>query len=129
MPPPLAYLLTWTTYGTWLHGDDRGSIDRLAPRGPGVPSLAPDRARARFERDELKSDPVTLSCEARCLVDRVIRKHCVFREWTIHALYVRTNHVHLVVSAPVPPEKIMGECKAWASRRLRVTALHDAPKI
>ena len=24
---PLAYLITWTTYGTWLHGDDRGSFD------------------------------------------------------------------------------------------------------
>ena len=23
-PEPLAYLLTWTTYGTWLPGDERG---------------------------------------------------------------------------------------------------------
>lgn len=128
MPPPLAYLITWTTYGTWLHGDDRGSADRLAPRDPGLPYLAPDRARARFEREELKSDPVIFSREARRLVDRVIREHCAFRGWTIHALNVRTNHVHLVVTAPVPPEKIMGECKAWASRRMRETSLLDASK-
>ena len=25
---PLAYLLTWTTYGTWLPGDDRGWTEK-----------------------------------------------------------------------------------------------------
>jgi len=26
MPDPLAYFLTWTTYGTWLPGDERGWV-------------------------------------------------------------------------------------------------------
>ncbi|MDQ3490280.1 MAG: hypothetical protein M3449_04330 [Acidobacteriota bacterium] len=26
---PLAFLTTFRTYGTWLHGDKRGSIDRF----------------------------------------------------------------------------------------------------
>jgi len=26
---PLAYLITFRWYGTWLHGDERGSIDRF----------------------------------------------------------------------------------------------------
>jgi len=25
---PIAYLLTWRTYGTWLHGDERQSMQR-----------------------------------------------------------------------------------------------------
>ena len=25
---PLAYFLTFTTYGTWLHGREEGSVDR-----------------------------------------------------------------------------------------------------
>jgi len=25
---PLAYLITIRTHGTWLHGDERGSVDR-----------------------------------------------------------------------------------------------------
>ncbi|MGQ0761444.1 MAG: hypothetical protein ACT4OT_05435 [Acidobacteriota bacterium] len=25
---PLAYLITFRCYGTWLHGDERGSVDR-----------------------------------------------------------------------------------------------------
>ena len=28
----LAYLITFRSYGTWLHGDDRGSIDRFHNR-------------------------------------------------------------------------------------------------
>ena len=26
---PLAYFITFRAYGTWLHGDERGSVDRL----------------------------------------------------------------------------------------------------
>jgi hypothetical protein len=29
---PLAYLITFRSYGTWLHGDQRGSIDRFHNR-------------------------------------------------------------------------------------------------
>jgi hypothetical protein len=28
MADPLAYFLTWTTYGTWLPGDERGWCKR-----------------------------------------------------------------------------------------------------
>ncbi|MCA9109357.1 MAG: hypothetical protein KDA52_05390 [Planctomycetaceae bacterium] len=27
MSEPLAFFLTWTTYGTWLPGDERGWVD------------------------------------------------------------------------------------------------------
>lgn len=65
----------------------------------------------------------------RTLVNSVMRKHCDFRGWPIHALNVRTNHVHVVVSASVPPEKVMGELKAWASRRLHESGLLGNEKI
>jgi hypothetical protein len=29
---PLAYLITFNTYGSWLHGDRRGSVDRFHNR-------------------------------------------------------------------------------------------------
>jgi hypothetical protein len=29
---PLGYLITFRCYGTWLHGDERGSIDRFHNR-------------------------------------------------------------------------------------------------
>jgi hypothetical protein len=39
MSMPIAYLLTWTRYGTWLHGDERGSVD-AEHHTPGEPLLA-----------------------------------------------------------------------------------------
>jgi hypothetical protein len=28
MDEPLAYFLTWTTYGSWLPGDERGWVEK-----------------------------------------------------------------------------------------------------
>ena len=36
---PLAYLLTLRTYATWLHGDDRQSVDRNGNNIYGRPDL------------------------------------------------------------------------------------------
>jgi REP element-mobilizing transposase RayT len=47
-----------------------------------------------------------------------IQKVCVHRGWSLLAAHVRTNHVHTVVDAEVPPERIMNDFKAYASRSL-----------
>jgi hypothetical protein len=47
---PLAYLTTRTAYGTWLHGDERGSVD---PFGNYV---SPDPARREAEAAMLVDD-------------------------------------------------------------------------
>jgi hypothetical protein len=50
---PLAFLITWRTYGTWLHGDSRGSVDRAHNRY-GTPRLPPNKVRQQYERNLLK---------------------------------------------------------------------------
>ena len=42
---------------------------------------------------------------------------CVRRGWSLLAAHVRSNHVHTVVEAEVPPERVMGDFKTYASRR------------
>ncbi|MCH7988051.1 MAG: transposase [Planctomycetes bacterium] len=113
MPAPLAYLITWTTYGTWLPGDERGWVEsgKMGIRGP-------DASRKQHAVERMKSEPVSLCPDERQLVEETIRKHCEIRKWALHALNVRTNHVHLVITAPVIPEKVMSQFKAWCSRRL-----------
>ena len=54
----------------------------------------------------------------RTIVDRTVREHCGIRGWEVRALNVRTNHVHLVVTADVRPAQVMSQLKAWCSRRL-----------
>jgi len=61
---------------------------------------------------------VVLTGEQRNLVDQTIRDHCRLRGWTLYALNVRTNHVHLVVGAHHDPDEMMNQFKAWCSRKL-----------
>ena len=110
---PLAYHITWTTYGTWLHGDERGSVES------GVSGLqAPDEERSRLAQERMTQSAIVLDDCQRFLVQQVIEDHCRIRGWHIHALNVRSNHVHLVVSADRVPEVVMNQLKAWCSRRL-----------
>ena len=116
---PLEYLITFRCYGTWLHGDERGSIDRFHNRykSPYLPRS--DRRRDRNRR-ELKSEPSTLDAKQRQSVDSAVREVCTVRRWFLHAISVRTNHVHVVVSiGAVKPERALNSFKAYATRRMR----------
>jgi REP element-mobilizing transposase RayT len=109
---PLAYFLTWTTYGTWLHGDARGSFDA---NGNYIP---PNDALRDLDRALMTTDSVVLDSHQRAIVDKVIVDHCRIRNWVLHARNVRTKHVHAVVSANVDGATVREQLKAWASRRL-----------
>ncbi len=114
---PVAYLITFTTYGTWMHGDARSSVD-ADHRVYGTPYAKPNVRRERVERAKLKHPSVVLSDVQRAIVDQAVRGVCDHREWTLYALNVRTNHVHVVVSAPAPPERLMNSLKSWSTRRM-----------
>lgn len=119
MTAPLAYFLTWTTYGTWLHGDSRGSVDD-EHHARGTDYLAPDRVLERRRGLKLSASPVLLDRRMRELVELAIRTHATLRDWSIHALNVRSNHVHVVLTANSHgPEQVMSQLKSWSTRHLR----------
>ena len=110
----LAYFITFHTYGTWLHGTERGSVDR-AHNVPGTEFLRRDVAREQEELRRLKREPVFISPAMRTLVERTIIEVAEHRGWTLHAVNVRTNHVHLVVETEARPERVMNDLKSFAS--------------
>ena len=113
------YLLTWHTYGTWLHGDDAGSVDQLHNLF-GSPKLEGDPSRFRDARLCMKDPPLVLAPMARVLVDKIMREHCRIRHWTLLALRVRSNHAHVVIVKPeIGPELIVKQLKDWGTRTLR----------
>jgi REP element-mobilizing transposase RayT len=116
---PLGYLITFRCYGTWLHGDERGSIDRFHNRYKSQYLPRSDR-RHDLNQRELKSEPRNLNVKQRQSVDRAIRMVCTHRQWLLHALNVRTNHVHVVVSlGRSKPEQALNAFKAYATREMR----------
>jgi REP element-mobilizing transposase RayT len=106
-------VLTWTTYGSWLHGDERGWVQSGQP-GIQTPSL--ERQTIMLVR--MTEQAVILNDSQRPLVERTIREVCQFRQWALHAVNVRSNHVHVVLSADLSPGQVLSQLKAWCSRRL-----------
>ena len=119
---PLAYFITFRAYGTWLHGDERGSVDRLHNTF-GSPRLPPNPLRRNYERRMLKRPPTHLSKNRRAAIERGIRETCKLRNWSLLAFNIRTNHVHTVVSANCKSEKVLAALKANATRTLREARL------
>lgn len=123
---PLAYLISFRTYGTWLHGDKRGSIDRFH-NIYGAPYIEPNERWRRYKQQLLKTKPLILSPRQRRIVDEAIRETCRIRKWSLLALNVRTNHIHVVVTAHRKPELVLNAFKANATRRLREEGLWGYP--
>ena len=117
---PLGYLTTFRTYGTWLHSDRRGSVDRFH-NSFGTPLLPHNERWQKHNRETLINSPVKLSRRRRMAVEEAIRETCKLRKWEFWTTNIRTNHVHTVVSALCKPEKILAAFKANATRKLRET--------
>ncbi|MFG0274431.1 MAG: transposase [Phycisphaerales bacterium] len=114
MGTPLAYLLTWTCFGTWLPGDARGSFDRGRGLAP------PCELREEINRFRMASNALVFTSAERRCVQVAIREHCAHRGWWLGACNVRTNHLHCVVAAPGrSPELAMKHLKTWSTRALR----------
>ena len=114
---PWAHFITFSCYGSRIHGDPAGSIDRDHNLWKS-PLLSQDPRRESKERG-LMSDPGYCLAETdRRIVLSVLKEHCRFRGWVLHAAYVRRTHVHLVVASEEKAESILGQLKSYASRAL-----------
>jgi len=119
---PLAYFLTFGTYGSRLHGDARGSVDRhsnelMSPR------LPRDDFRRNVETRSLKTSVFTIDPAARRIIEASFAETCGIRGWTMLALNVRTSHVHVVLAGLEAPEQGMHALKSNASRAVRQEGL------
>jgi len=114
MNDPLAYFLTWPTYGTWLPGDPRGWVEYH--RGWKLP----DPILLFESRLRMQEDACILTVDERQLAEAQTRETCEFRGWKLFAVNCRSNHMHLVVGArDTSPTKIRVDVKAWCTRRLK----------
>lgn len=120
---PLGFLITFRCYGTWLHGDKRGSTDRHNNLY-NTPHIARNETWRQYNKKTLRGNPFKLGSREREIVARTIRKTCAFRNWELIALNVRTNHVHIVVyPGGREPGRLLNAFKANATRMLRESDL------
>jgi REP element-mobilizing transposase RayT len=110
----IAFFSTWTTYGTWLPGDERGWFEI------GLGLQPPDLRRRLGAALLLSEEAITFDNEQRVLVENTICQHCEYRRWILHAVNCRSNHVHVVVTAEdrtiaLPRQQF----KSWCTRKLK----------
>ena len=113
---PIAYFITWTSYGTWIPGDERGWWRKGGEWQPA------NQLFREMAATEMKETPFILSSDDRAVVEKTVAKHCEIRGWQLHAVQARTNHVHVVVTASdYKPEIVSDQFKAWCTRKLKPT--------
>ncbi len=128
------WLLTSTTYGTWLPGDPRGSVTSVRdyrptdspttsrvehdrPEEPWEPSLPELYESARLQ---MKGPPVFLTREHAPVLLTQFCETATYRQWTLLAASIMANHFHLVLAVADDPEprKMLADLKAYGSRAL-----------
>ena len=68
----------------------------------------------------MKETKFLLSDHDRQIVEATIHEHCELRKWDLHAVNARSNHVHVVVTAPeYQPETVASQFKAWCTKKLQ----------
>lgn len=125
---PLAYLITFRTYGTWLPGDVRGTVDDTHNEID-TPMLPPIPGRQREASRRMVAPPMNLDSAQRECVNQAIHGVCEYRGWKLWELSARSNHVHVVVSANSLPEPMMNSWKSWATRRLKEAGLLNSEHV
>jgi REP element-mobilizing transposase RayT len=119
---PLAYLITFRTYGTWLHGDERTSIRRGHESQHGT-KVIDINIPLKERMQEKTQEPVLLNRVQRKVVQDSIKEVCQHRNYNLYAANVRSNHAHSVIGAQAKPERIADTRKAYATLRLRELGL------
>ena len=123
---PLAYLITFRCYGTWLHGDERGSVGRKNTNKYGGPKIVPNETLRSIDARGLVRASFKMGVKERSVVEHTIREVCAVRNYGLYALNVRTNHVHSVVNNAAKVERMMDSFKAYSTRALRAAGLIGA---
>lgn len=113
----LAYFITFSTYGTWLHSCAKGSADD-EHCGFGEPFLEEDSHLEQQAREKMVQAPYVMSAAEREIVCRAMVTLAADRGWQVLAAHLRSNHVHIVLHAEGDPGRIMSDLKARASRDL-----------
>ncbi|MFQ6035053.1 MAG: transposase [Sedimentisphaerales bacterium] len=113
----VGYMVTWTTYGTWLQGDKRGYVQdgKILQADTGL-----EKANKKLQR----SETIRLTLEQKKVVEDAVLKEAERIGQEILALAVCSNHIHLVVSSGNESiENTVSRYKNVATSALKKTGL------
>ena len=107
------YMLTWTIYGTWLQGDEKGYVKDGKVMGE-------NPALMNSNIGSLVNEKVLLTGQHQEVVHQAIIQQSIMHKQRIYALSVASRHVHLVLEY-IP--KLTIERAIWSYKYATNTAL------
>ncbi len=113
MAETIGYLLTWTTYGTWLQGEPKGFVKNGTARGDNV-------ALRKSNIRNLKGTVVKLRRKEKAIVREALKEAAKRFKQRIRAIAVHSNHVHIVCEyVEVPIGVVVGYYKNAGRKMLQ----------
>jgi REP element-mobilizing transposase RayT len=109
---PLAYHITFGTYGTRLHGDARGTVDRTMNQ-PGDPIIGSDPALWKHEHNRMNFPPVELDAEKMSYAQSLVPAICERGKWKYHTCAAGPDHVHIVLTTKSDGQAVRKWVKRW----------------
>jgi hypothetical protein len=83
---PLAYLITIRTFGTWLHGDERESVDRHGKNVYGTERIGANIKLRNKMQNAAKGPSFIFDKRQKEIVTETIKEVCKNREYFLHAV-------------------------------------------
>ena len=114
MRETLGYMITFTTYGTWLQGDKRGYV-KNATIYPSNENLM------RANKENQSGRTIRLSADQREIARKAVLAEAASQQQRILALSVASSHVHIVAEYIPKP---IGAIVAYYKKATRL-ALKD----
>ena len=114
---PLAYHVTFGTYGTRLHGDYRATVLRAMNR-PGTPVFREDPLRLKCERNLMQFAPVLFRQEQREFIEASVPSICQRGGWEYRIAAAGPDHVHVLLSANADGGAVRKWLKRWRGEML-----------
>jgi REP element-mobilizing transposase RayT len=114
---PIAYHMTFGTYGARLHGDPRPTVDRDHNQF-GTPFVATNFERRSREATLMRAERVVLTETQRLFVESVIPTVCGRGQWTYHITAAQCDHVHTLLTADGDARAVRRLLKRWLSEEL-----------
>jgi len=113
----IGYMVTWTTYGTWLQGSKRGYVKDGEVHGACAGLKEANKKRQKERRFILTKE----NCET---VGKAILDEAGRLGQEIHAMTISTTHVHIVVNViDEPIETAVARYKRAATKALRAKGI------
>jgi REP element-mobilizing transposase RayT len=111
--------ITFGTYGTRLHGEDRPTVNRRQ-NDLGQIFVEPNERWVAEDRTLMKRTPVWLSHEQRVFVEESVPELCLRGCWVHKVCAAAANHVHVVLSAEetIHGKQVRSLLKRWLGQAL-----------